>query len=273
LEERKDYINVLAVLISPRDDARKTRKKDYYLVDASSIYTSSTDASGAAQQPSSTSPRRRKKTIISVWRDQQEFHQAITNPTNTPPKQQIKSEKDVRGTIVAIYGAGVNKNYEEDVKYKVLRRVDAKVEYGHLNIYASNPMGWFVIDPVGVPGYDELVRWRDEVLVGEWDNELAELAKEREEGLKMVMRKEEKRARAIQELKRKDEDLEREDMDKQQGQHPANSKTEKAKGKEKTTNSEQEETDKELEQLEYLKSKGMVWYLDGKPFWRIDGLY
>jgi hypothetical protein len=209
------YINVLAVLLGPRPDARKTRKKDYYIQEPSSIVVSG----------------RRRKTVLSIWRDQATF------------------ERDVKpGCILVIYGAAVNKNYEEDAAYKILRFVKGKVPHGHLNIYNDHPAHWYACEPTNVPGYGELVIWRDQVLKRELQLEEEEEL-ERERVLKEIGDREFEAAQA-------------------QGRLEMEGLNRITKAEDKKRIEEQGE-----KEVEAMDKEGLIWWRNDKPFWRMDGIY
>jgi hypothetical protein len=176
--------------------------------------------------------------VLSVWRDQDAFD-AAAKP----------------GSILAIYGAAVNKNYEEDVINKVLKQVPTKVPHGHLNIYNSNPGGWYVFEPgEEVEGYKELVEWRDSVLRQE--------KKEEDEELERRRKKEE------EEKERASKEFEAAEMERRQEME------ERARiGEEESKRRQKLREKKEDEDILRMEKEGMIWWRDGKPLWRIDGLY
>ena len=169
--------------------------------------------------------------MLSVWRDQEAFDVAAKP-----------------GSIVAVYGTAVNKNYEEDVVNNVLKLVPTKVPHGHLNVYNSNPVGWFEVEPTHAQGYAELVKWRDEVLAKEIQEELEEA-----------------------ERKRKDEQEEKEGVEREKAELNRQREMENARIREE----EQQEgvmEETEEEQVARLEAKGMIWRgKNGKPFWKVDG--
>jgi hypothetical protein len=200
---------------------RATRKKDWYVVDTSSL----------------TANGQRRKTVLSLWRDQDTFEQEA-----------------VPGTVLAAYGVGVNKNYEEDVVRRVLRMVPNKVLHGHLNVYHSNPENWYELDPKTVGGYVELVEWRDTVLEGEYRvlREAEERGRQKEEEERIRFDQEEAEA----------EMAKRREIEQQQNL----SEAEKAR-RERVREQEEEE------EFARMEKEGMIWWREGKPFWKIDGLY
>ncbi|KAA8909019.1 hypothetical protein FN846DRAFT_776850, partial [Sphaerosporella brunnea] len=200
--------------------ARKTRKKDYYIQDSTSIVLHH--------------PRRRRKTVLSIWRDQDAF------------------ERDVKpGSIVALQGAAVNKNYEEDVAYKILRFMKEKVPHGHLNIYNDHPPSWYVCDPVNMPGYAELLVWRDQVLRRE-----LQLEREEEE-------EEEERKRALKETANRQ-------FEAAQTQRQEMADLNRIAAAEVEGKNQREIEEKEVEEMD---REGLIWWKNGQPLWRIDGLY
>lgn len=205
--------------MAPRVDARATRKKDWYVVDSSSL----------------TANGRRRKTVLSLWRDQDTFEQEA-----------------VPGTVLAVYGAGVNKNYEEDVVYRVLRKVPNGALHGHLNVYHSNPGNWYELDPKTVGGYVELVEWRDTVLEGEY----------------RALREAEERERQRDEEERIRLDREEAEMVKRQEIEEEQNLSEAEKVRRERVQEQEEE-----EEFARMEEEGMIWWRDGKPFWKIDGLY
>jgi hypothetical protein len=161
--------------------------------------------------------------VLSIWRE----------------CDQAAFDREVKpGDIFVLYGAAVNKNYEENVTYKVLEKLKGeKSAHGHLNIYKDHPGGWYACNPVDVQGHDELVVWRDQVL-------RLELQLEKQEELE--------KKRALNEI-----------ASRQFGA----AQTQKRKEKE-------EESEKEIDKvIETMDRDGLIWWNDGKPFWKIDGLY
>jgi hypothetical protein len=144
--------------------------------------------------------------------------------------------RDVKpGDIFVVYGAAANKKYEEDVATKVLKL--EKSDHGHLNIYKDHPGGWYVCNPVDIQGYHELVVWRDQVLSHELESEKQEEL-EKKRALKEIATRQFEAAQA-QKRKEKEEES-------------------------------QKETDRMIETMD---RDGLIWWSDGKPFWKIDGLY
>ncbi|KAF8251442.1 hypothetical protein K440DRAFT_637968 [Wilcoxina mikolae CBS 423.85] len=218
-----DYINVLVVVLGPREDARKSlNKSDYYIQDASSLIVNG----------------HRRKTVLSVWRDHDAF-KAVAKP----------------GSIVAIYGAANNKSYEEDVIKRILSVQTTKVPHGHLNIYKTGPGGWFVFEPgEKIEGYKDLVEWRDSVWRQERKDEEEELERKRKKEAEEKERERKEHEAAEKERIREMDESER-------------------IGEEEKKRRQKLREEKEDEDILRMEKDGMVWWRDGKPFWRIDGLY
>ena len=175
-------------------------------------------------------PVRRRRTILSVWRDIAEFR----------PRP---------GDIVFVRGARVNRRYEEDTATQRLRKVGGEgAEWGLLNVYANARPDWWVagerLEGMAVEGYAELVKWRDEVLTRELQQEA-----QWEEDVRMRNEK---------------EIAEREEQEEQ----------ERYEAEEEMRRIGEVEMERRMRaEMEEFEERGLVWRMDGKAFWRVDGLY
>ncbi|KAI5819186.1 hypothetical protein BZA77DRAFT_350780 [Pyronema omphalodes] len=252
--KHNNYTNVLVVLLEPRPQVRND-KDDYYIMDHTSILDAKTGEI--------------RKTILSVYRDRDEFRE-----TATP------------GTIMAVYGVGHNTTYQEDVENGKMRsstiedKVDGKI-HGHLNIYNLKSSEkrlttekWWNTDLEQLSkleGFKELEAW--------WDDERELREAEMLEKEKQRLLEEEKKRKEIEEeerLRKLEEILNAEKEKDQVG--GKRRMIEKGVGV-KVPQSEEDTGEKQKkggggvtdEKIMELDARGKIWYRKGKPFLKFTG--
>jgi hypothetical protein len=252
--KHNNYTNVLILLLEPRPQVRND-KDDYYIMDHTSILDAKTGE--------------RRKTILSVYRDRDEFRDAAAP-----------------GTIMAVYGVGHNTTYQEDVDNGKMRsstledKVDGKI-HGHLNIYNLKSSEkrlatekWWNTDLEQLSkleGFKALKDW--------WDDEKEQRDAEMLEKERQRLLEEEKKRKEMEEEERQRKLEEILNAEKEKDQVGGKRRmVEKGVGvkvppSEENTGEKQKKGEGGVtdERIMELDARGKIWYRKGKPFLKFTG--